>query len=94
MVLQMTTPNNPTNNPSLEEVQEAVRVINAEFLGIGAYLIDHRDCGEGLKIGLNTGDAIEIAEIMADDAEITASFLPKGTFVEAVNGECLRLVKI
>jgi hypothetical protein len=72
----------------LHMVRHAVSVIEEVFAGLDAKVIDHRDCGEGLKIGINVGDAYEIA----DDATVHGA-LPRGTYLEVINGECLRLVR-
>jgi hypothetical protein len=36
------------------------------FAGLDVKVIDHRDCGEGIKLGLMCGDAYEVDEIMRE----------------------------
>jgi len=50
-------------------------------------VVDHRDEGEGIKLALMCGDAYEVAEHMPPGP------LPRGCWLEVINGECLRLLK-
>lgn len=81
---------NNIQSASIENCRIAAEEINKEFAGVDATVIDHRDCGEGIKIGINVGDANEIAEIMNDPPQRVA--LPHYGWFEVINGECLRFL--
>lgn len=75
--------------PGMRQVLQAKRAIEralAEY-GLEVDIIDHRYCGEGLKI-LVGGLAYEVSE-MAMLGKVPG--LPKGTFLEPVNSEVLGL---
>lgn len=73
------------------ENEHVAKRINEVMAGTGAKVIDHRDYDEGIKIGINCGDATEIAEISEVDPDLLG--LTDGMYLEVVNGECLRLLK-
>jgi hypothetical protein len=68
-------------------VVQAIKVVNEQFGDI-AELIDWTDTDEGYAIMVHGGYAVDISM----DGTVHGA-LPKGTYLEAINNESMRLVR-
>jgi hypothetical protein len=87
--IRMTKMTTEPTRANLQQVQEAIKVLNQEFLNVEFILLDK----ESMLIVTSTNCAYEIERACKEDAEVTYCYLPKGTHLEAIDHNTLNLVK-